>query len=70
MTITIEWTDRATDETGYRILRDGESVAELPPDSTSYTETIPLLSGESAQYYIQVFSPGGTANTLVGKLTC
>jgi hypothetical protein len=70
MTITIEWTDRATDETGYRILRDGESVAELPPDSTSYTETIPLLSGESAQYYIQVFSPGGTANTLVGRLTC
>ncbi len=70
MTITIDWMDRATDETGYRILRDGNSIAELPPNSTTYTETIPLLAGESAEYYVQVYSPGGSANTRVGKPTC
>lgn len=70
MSITIEWTDRAENETGYRILRNGESVAELAPNSTSYSETIPIESGQSAEYYIQVYGPGGTASMIVGKLTC
>ena len=70
MTITIEWTDRATNETGYRILRDGQSVAELAPNSTNYSETIEMESGESAEYYLQVYGPGGTTNANVGKLTC
>lgn len=70
MTITIEWTDRATNETGYRVLRDGQSIAELAANSTTYTESIALLSGESVEYYLQVYGPGGTSNALVGKLTC
>ena len=70
MTITIEWTDRATNETGYRVLRDGQSVAELPANSTSYSETVAMEAGESAEYYLQVFGPGGTTNANVGKLTC
>jgi hypothetical protein len=70
MTITIEWTDRATNESGYRVLRDGESIAELAANSSSYTETIALLSGESVEYYLQVYGPGGTASALIGKLTC
>lgn len=70
MTITIEWTDKATNETGYRVLRDGQSIAELAANSTTYTESIALLSGESVEYYLQVYGPGGTSNALVGKLTC
>ncbi len=70
MTITIEWTDRAVNETGYRILRDGESVAELAANSTAYSETVPMESGESAEYFLQVFGPGGTTNASVGQLTC
>lgn len=70
MTITVEWTDRATTETGYRVLRDGESVAELPANSTSFSETIVMEAGESAEYYLQVYGPGGTTNASVGKLTC
>jgi len=70
MTITIQWTDRATNESGYRILRNGESVADLAANSNAYTETIPMLAGESAEYYLQVYGPGGTANTSIGKLTC
>lgn len=70
MTITIEWTDKAATETGFRVLRDGESVAELPANSTSFSETIAMESGESAEYYLQVYGPGGTTNVSVGKLTC
>ena len=70
MTFTVLWADKATNETGYRVFRDGKQVVELPADSTSYSETIPLQSGESAAYYIQVYAPSGTANTSVMKLTC
>lgn len=70
MTITIEWDDRAENETGYRILRNGEAIAELAANSTNYTETIPMQAGESAEYYMQVYGPGGISNAIVGKLTC
>lgn len=70
MTITIDWTDRAVNETGYRILRNGEVAAQLPPDSIQYVETIPLSDGESAEYFIQVYSASDTANTRVGSASC
>ncbi len=70
MTFTVTWADKATNETGYRVFRDGKQVVELPANSTSYTETIPMKSGDSAAYYIQVYAPSGTANTSVMKLTC
>jgi hypothetical protein len=70
MTFNVTWLDKATNETGYRVFRDGKQIAELPANSTSFTETIPLQAGESAAYYLQVYAPSGTANTSVMKLTC
>jgi len=70
MTFTVKWADKATNETGYRIFRDGKQVVELPANSTSYSEIIPMQSGESTAYYVQVYAPSGTANTSVMKLTC
>jgi hypothetical protein len=70
VTFNLEWEDRATNETGYRVFRDGESVAELPANSTSWTETSPLENGKSVAYYLQVYGPSGTVNTSIMKLTC
>jgi len=70
MTITIIWTDRATNETGFRVFRDGGLVAQLPADSTAYTETIPLLTGQSAEYRIEVFNSTGSESSSAFKLTC
>src|SRR5215207_1064208 len=70
MTITIIWADNANNEAGYRILRNGQVVAELPVDSTTYTDATQLTSGQSAEYYIQVFSASGSANTRVGSASC
>jgi hypothetical protein len=68
MTFSVEWQDKATNEAGYRVFRDGESVAELPANSTSWTETIPLKSGKSVSYYLQVYGPSGEANSSIMKL--
>jgi hypothetical protein len=70
MTFTVTWADKATNETGYRIFRNGEPVAELPANSTSFTETIVMQAGQDASYYLQVYSPSGTANSSLMDLTC
>ena len=69
MTFTLSWTDRASNETGYRVHRD-DQVIELPANSTSFVETIALLSGESVEYYLEVYSPSGSASTPRMKITC
>jgi hypothetical protein len=70
MTFEMKWEDRATNETGYRIFRNGEAVAELPANSSSFTESIPLVSGEDTTYYLQVYGPSGTANSSLIKFSC
>lgn len=70
MTFTMEWTDKANNETGYRVFRNGEPVAELPANSTSYADSIALLAGENAEYYLQVFGPNGSANSSVMRMSC
>jgi hypothetical protein len=70
ITFNLLWEDRAADETGYRIFRDGQAVAELPANSTSWTETTPIEAGEEVQYYLQVYGPGGNINTSIIKLSC
>ena len=70
LTFTVTWEDRATNEDGYRIFRDGEAVAELPPNTTSWTETIPLESGKNASYYIQVYGPSGRVNSSIMQVGC
>lgn len=70
MTITIEWADRSNNETGYRVLRDGDAIIELPPNSTTFSETIALQPGDSAEYIIQVFNSTDEVNSNPVKLTC
>lgn len=70
LTFTVRWTDHATDELGYRIFRNGEELVELPPNSTSYTDTLDVSAGETLEYYLQLFGPGGTENTSVMRMSC
>jgi len=70
MEMTILWTDRASDETGYRVIRNEQAVAELPPNSEKYTETILLGAGESVTYYIEVYNAAGSVRSSPIKLTC
>ena len=66
----LQWEDRATNETGYRIFRNGEAVVELPANSTSFTESVPTEAGKETTYYLQVYGPSGTANSSLVKVSC
>ena len=70
MTFIVTWEDKANNETGYRVFRNGEAVAELPANSSSYTDTMTPNGDENVDYYLQVYSPFGSANSSVMRMNC
>lgn len=68
--VTIKWSDKGDDETGYRVLRNSGVIAELPENTTQYTETITLLSGQSVGYSVEAFNTIGTASSKTIALYC
>ena len=67
--ITIRWADK-DDETGYRVFRNNELIAELVANSTEFKETITLLSGQSVGYYIVAFNEVGNTSSKSITLNC
>jgi len=70
ITFTVNWADNANNETGYRVFRNGEQLIELPANSTTYTDTFTLSADQSVEYYLQVYSPAGTANSSIMRMRC
>lgn len=72
LTFTVNWKDLTTGETGYRIFRNGEQIAEMPANSTTYSDAFDVSSNltQSVEYYVQVYSPAGSANSSVMKMKC
>jgi hypothetical protein len=68
--ITLSWNDNAKNESGYRIIRNGEKAAELPANSTYFAETIDLASGKSVQYQVKAYNQSGEANSPIVKIAC
>lgn len=68
--ITLSWNDNANNEAGYRILRNGEVITELPANSTYFAETISLLSGQNVRYQIQAYNEVGSVNSSTASITC
>jgi uncharacterized protein YgiM (DUF1202 family) len=69
-TVTLEWNDRANDESGYRIYRNDKQVTELPANSSAYTEVIEVESGEKITYRIEVFNSTGSASSSTISFSC
>lgn len=67
--ITIQWSDK-DNETGYRIIRNGDLIAELPENTTQFIETISLLSGQSAGYAVVAFNASGSTSSSTITLSC
>jgi hypothetical protein len=70
VTVSIQWTDRAVDEAGYRVIRNEQVVAELPADSKSYAETIPYTTGDKFVYFIEVYNVTGPVRSTSMPFSC
>lgn len=70
MTTTFTWTDNATNETGYRVIRDGQVIIELPANTTAYTDTYIFTAGVKVNYQIEVYNITGSTRSAVAGITC
>jgi hypothetical protein len=70
LNFTVNWADNASNETGYRIFRNGEQIAELPANSTMFTDAFAISVDQSVEYYVQVFASSGTSNTSIMRMRC
>jgi uncharacterized protein YraI len=70
VTFNLTWSDRATDETGYRIYRNDELVTELPPNSGSFSEVVDVEANENITYRLEVFNSTGASSAAPISFSC
>jgi hypothetical protein len=70
MDVSFTWTDYATNETGYRVIRNDQSIVELPANTTAYTDIYTFDTGEKVLYQIEVFNLTGFMRSSVVSISC
>ncbi len=70
ITVTLNWTDRSEGEEGFRVLRDGAVVAQLPPNTTTYVDVFFGVATQKYSYAIEVFSGNLTARSGSISFSC
>jgi uncharacterized protein YraI len=55
----LTWNDSANNETGYRVYRYDILAADLPANSTDYTESIPYTLGSTVTYSVEAYNSAG-----------
>jgi hypothetical protein len=56
MTMHLAWNDRSNSEDGYKVYRDQQVIATLPPNSTSYVDVAFVATGKTLSYSIEAFN--------------
>ena len=62
ITTNLSWSDLSSNLTGYRVYRDGQVIATLTADVTSYADTTPWQNGKTLTYYIEAYKDATTAS--------
>jgi uncharacterized protein YraI len=68
--VTFNWNDNADNETGYRIYRNDEVVAELPANSKTFSESVTIQPGQILTYRIEVYNLLGKSSTPAVVIQC
>ena len=58
-TVSLTWIDAASNETGYRVYRDGNLIATLGANASSYTDSPPY--GGPYQYGVEAYNAAGAS---------
>jgi hypothetical protein len=56
----VGWNDTATNESGYRVYRDGNLIATLGANATGYTDSPPY--GGPYTYGVEAFNAAGASS--------
>jgi hypothetical protein len=70
LTTTLTWSDSSNNETGFRIYRYGVLIAELPANSTTYTDNLPYAPGTNITYDVTAFNSAGESPLRTESFVC
>jgi hypothetical protein len=70
METSFTWIDYATNETGYRVIRNDQAVVELPANTTAYKDIYSFVAGEKVVYQIEVYNITGFTRSAPISVTC
>ena len=70
LNVSLTWTDKANNETGYRVFRDGELIADLAAGSTNYSDRVAVNPGQSTVYRIEAYNITGGAGKSTDSISC
>jgi hypothetical protein len=68
--LSLRWTDKSSNESGFRIYINGKGFAELPADTSQYSLSFDRNGADSATFNIAAFNQAGEASTSVVTITC
>ena len=61
LTTSLTWNDLADNENGYRVYRDGNRIASLEANSTTYDEKIDFVFGSQVVYAVEAYNEAGAS---------
>ncbi|HRQ31475.1 MAG TPA: hypothetical protein PLM89_00055 [Anaerolineales bacterium] len=68
--VALTWSDKSNNETGFRVLRNGGLIADLPANSTAYTDSATIYAGQTFVYRIETYNSAGTAGANTAPISC
>lgn len=70
LTTALTWDDAANNEKGYHVYRDGVQIADLPANSTKFSETIPFTLGSQVTYAVEAYNDAGVSGQRTLSFHC
>jgi hypothetical protein len=68
--VSLRWTDKAGNESGYRIYVNGQVFIELPANTSQYNFSFRLTGGQDASIYIEAFNEAEAGSTSPITISC
>jgi hypothetical protein len=69
-TTSLSWTDTSNNENGLHVYRLGNLIADLPANSTSYTDVANVSPGTQLTYSVEAYNSSGASAQRSATFTC
>lgn len=70
VTTSLTWGDAADNEDGYRVYRGDTMIADLPANSTAYTDTTTIAYGTTLTYSVEAYNAAGASARRTATFSC
>jgi uncharacterized protein YgiM (DUF1202 family) len=70
LTTNLSWGDAADNESGYRVYRFDQLVADLPPNTTAYTDVVTVTPHAALQYSVEAYNSADSSARRTISFSC